>query len=77
MVTDFNEQKTGLSGNLISAAIDLMRVWKNQALFSPVDLALALDKTVFGRFLIAPAEKQVRTTKGGQRRFMRIQRFPG
>jgi hypothetical protein len=57
LITDFNQQKTGRSGNLISAAMDLLGAWKNQARFNPVDLALALDDQVFSRFLIAPSRK--------------------
>ncbi|MDN7179714.1 patatin-like phospholipase family protein [Caballeronia sp. SEWSISQ10-4 2] len=57
LITDFNQQKTGRSGNLISAGMDLLGAWKNQARFNPVDLALALDGNVFSRFLIAPSRK--------------------
>ncbi|PYE14091.1 patatin-like phospholipase [Paraburkholderia silvatlantica] len=58
LTTDFNKQESGRSGNLISSGIGLLGAWKNQARFNPVDLALALDDSVFSRFLIAPSRKR-------------------
>ncbi|CAN7763341.1 patatin-like phospholipase family protein [Caballeronia sp. LjRoot29] len=57
LITDFNQQTAGRSGNLISSAMGLLGAWKNQARFDPIDLALALDDKVFSRFLIAPSRK--------------------
>lgn len=50
-----HDQPAGMTPVLTSVVGDLIGAWKNQARFSPQDLALAADEEVYSRFLIAPS----------------------
>lgn len=49
--------------NVLSAPLKLMTAWKNQARFKPVDVALAMDTTIYSRYAVYPS----RTDEGGER----------
>lgn len=52
------------STNLVEAMASLFGAWKQQARFKPEEVALALDSTVYSRFMIAPSRP---CTDGGPR----------
>ena len=43
--------------DVLSAPFKLFSAWKNQARFKPVDVALALDSTIYSRFAVYPWRK--------------------
>ncbi|WP_097303697.1 patatin-like phospholipase domain-containing protein [Pseudomonas chlororaphis] len=50
-----HDEPAGMTPVLTSVIGDLIGAWKNQARFSPQDLALAADEEIYSRFLIAPS----------------------
>jgi len=50
-----HDELAGMTPALTSVIGDLIGAWKNQARFSPQDLALAADEETYSRFLIAPS----------------------
>ncbi len=61
---EVDDPERGQKDDLIGASIGLLNAWKDQARFAPLDLALATDKSVYSRFLIAPSRGDDVTSNG-------------